>query len=182
MVRRITIAAGALLALLLAGIIIAILMTSPPAHAACQPVGCWQECYWVDPGHRRCRERCRMRCWNDAPRYYPPAPQPQYYPPAYQEAGPIVPPELIGLGILAIIIAVIGAIVSAVNISTASDIAAFEEATRAAEKAALSHRAEAREHDARITAITEHIAAEERKAFEQGQRDADEEWRRLTRE
>lgn len=100
--RSALLGAIALLALLVAGMILAIVLTSPPARAGCETVGCAEECYWVGPGHRRCHRRCRIRCWNDAPRYY--APQPQYYPIA------AVAPDIDPLLIMGALIIALGAI------------------------------------------------------------------------
>jgi hypothetical protein len=163
-----------ILAVLAACIMVALVATSAPAHAACERVGCTEECRWVGPAHRRCRERCRVRCWNDAPRYYAPAPTYSYQPPAYHDQGPAIPPELVGLGIIALVVGVIAAIVSAASgDSTAREIAQIEES-------ALSMRAETAEHDRRINAVREYRAARIEEAEEEGRRQADEEWRRLT--
>ena len=138
------------------------------ASARCQTVGCFQECYWVGPGHRRCRERCHVRCWDDAPRYYAPDPQPQYYAPAHNgdPTGPLV--------LLLIIAGIIAAIAGASTDTTSTEIAEIEQST-------FDAYAEAEDAEDEARSITSYIADEEADAYERGRRAADREWKDYTR-
>lgn len=176
MLRRIILPFTTLLALLLAGLVLALIITSPPARAACETVGCYTaECWWIGPHTQRCRRVCQRRCWNDAPRYHAPAPSYSYAQAAYADPGPAIPPELVGLGILAVVAAVIAAIVSAASgDSTAREIAQIERST-------LDTRAQAYDAEQRTHGINAYIASEEAAAFERGRRAAEREWEEYSR-
>jgi hypothetical protein len=54
----------------------------------CETLGCYTaDCWWVGPGHRRCRRVCRRRCWHP-PRHeqQPLYVRPEYSPPSHYVA------------------------------------------------------------------------------------------------
>ena len=148
-------------------------LTTPVlAQSYCQCV-----CSYDHYGRRHCRQVCSQ------PRYVPPAslqytPRQQYYQPPFQGAGIDLDPALVGLAVLAAIIAVVVFLAGAFNTTTASEIAQIAESTH-------SVRAEADDAARGTHAIHSHIASAEADAFEQGRRaadeEADEEWKEFTR-
>lgn len=39
---------------------------TPTSAQHCETIECYTaECFWVGPGHRRCRRVCRRRCWRE---------------------------------------------------------------------------------------------------------------------
>ena len=152
-----------ILALLATGIILALVTTSAPAHAYCR---C--EC-WRVPGGRVCQKVCTPPA-----RPYVPRQTYSYAPPVFHDPQPSIPPELVGLGMIAIVAAVIGAIVSTASGRTAREIAQIEEST-------LGTRAQAQEAEQRTHAINSYIASEEADAYQRGRRAAEREWQEYIR-
>lgn len=160
---------------------------SSPSSAGCEIVACETQCWQVGPHTRRCQPRCLRRCWQDAPRYYAPAPQPRYYAvpqqqpqyhaPVYQptyQAGPRFDPALIiAFAVAGIVATVLVAVSASSRDSTTGDIEAVEQQTR-------STRAQTADYDATIRDIHVYRATLLEDAEQQGRRDADDDWRRLT--
>jgi hypothetical protein len=140
-------------------------MGSAMAGRVCGPPECYTaECWWIGPGHRRCRRVCRRRCyWQPEPRYEPPIYEaPVYAPPVYADTAPAYTPPsyangasppfpaeaLIGIGLLAIVIT-----------AAVAAIAASGGATEAVSRDADETRALTEKLEAAAREADEHIAA-----------------------
>jgi hypothetical protein len=147
--------------ILVAGILLGMTATAT-AYCRCE---CWRV-----PGGRVCQKVC-----TPPPRAYVPPQTYSYAPPVHHDPQPSIPPEIVGLGIIAVLAAVIAAIVSAASgHSTAREIAQIEGAT-------LDTRAQAQDAEQRTHAISSYIASEEAAAFERGRRAAEREWEEYSR-
>lgn len=135
-----------IVALLLSGICVfaTSISLTDTVQAGCETVGCFDECHWTAYGYRQCRRRCRVRCWHDAPRYHASPPTHTYASPASDN--PAIQPELLLMGTLVVIVAIIALVLNAIKISGRSptssaiaevdrDTAATHEITRIMEEA-----------------------------------------------
>src|SRR5262249_20141104 len=111
--------------------------------------------------------------WQTAPRYEAPAYVASHHQPRGQI--PVLPDVVLAALVVAGILIVVILIAASDTQSAGGDVEAIHRSIDAM-------RAQAREHDATINAIQEHVGAAEIHAFVQGQQDADWEWRRLTGE
>jgi len=142
--------------------------TTPASAQQCE-VRCFTSC-----SYGRCCRRCVRHC--SAPRYLP---APEYIPPynptpqyGYRYATPVIDAgALAGVGLVVLLIA---AVVAAV-ISASRDASVNREISAIDASTAAMH-AEAYADKRRIHDIEEHIAREERAAFEEGRADAQREW------
>jgi hypothetical protein len=145
--------------------------SSASAETHCQCV-----CHYTPFGRE-----CRRVCQYIPPRVYAPAPdykaQPYYTPPPKHAPAPAQvsfqfdPTVIVLLGAAALALLLLGS----ARGSAEGDIARVHRETNALNK-------QAHEYEHATNSINAYVSAQERAAFEQGRRAADEEWRRMTGE
>lgn len=164
---------------------IALLLGGSPAHAQhCETVECATvECWWLGPGHRRCRRVCRKRCWQPPPpRYEPrvhaPAPEPSYQTPRHVAAAhadrtpqPPAPAAVPDPGLLFVLLGSVGVIVLVIVAAVASERAAVDRLHKATDTT-RTHAEKAGALTARATMtadeIDRYIAQQIAQAYDRG--------------